>query len=281
MSVSSISVGTDRLPWVVWRDAGWPAEGWGVQVMALVSGRLEVRIPELGLRLLGPGEWCLLSDLGATSAVKEEGRMAGFRAEIPLREFSGEEGIWWTVPAKLACLGCLRRDSAFFVKGACCGRLAQLAEALSESAGSTLAAEWMRRSRLAEFVARVLERPELQAVPACRVVGGARDRALIEKVARHLEAHLDEAHTLAGLARRCFLNECKLKQGFKEHYGETVFGYLRRKRMERAWTLLQATEATVLEVANAVGYSNPSHFARAFREVHAINPGEVRRVSGG
>ncbi|MEM8549866.1 MAG: helix-turn-helix transcriptional regulator, partial [Verrucomicrobiota bacterium] len=55
-------------------------------------------------------------------------------------------------------------------------------------------------------------------------------------------------------------------------YGNTVFGYLRAKRMERAYELLRDGANSVIEVACAVGYSNASHFARAFREHHGQNP---------
>lgn len=124
---------------------------------------------------------------------------------------------------------------------------------------------------------RFLERPELHANPACRSCCCGRDLQAIETAARHMEENLVEEHSLSGLARRVHLNEWKLKKGFKEHFGTTVFGYLREKRMEEAWRLLKVTDATVLEIANAVGYSNPSHFARAFRDAHALNPREVRR----
>jgi AraC-like DNA-binding protein len=201
----------------------------------------------------------------------------GFRTRLTLVDFDGVGCSSPALPQKLACLVCPQRDSVFFVKGACCGRLARLAEELSGGVGRSLSSVWMRQSRLAEFIARVLERPELQGLPACRNSCCPRDLQSIEQAARFLEENLDGPHSIPALSRRFFLNECKLKSGFREHYGTTVFGYLRQKRMEHAWTLLRESDATVLEVANEVGYSNPSHFARAFRDVHAINPGEVKR----
>ncbi|MGE7110592.1 helix-turn-helix transcriptional regulator [Lysinibacillus sp. NPDC047702] len=83
--------------------------------------------------------------------------------------------------------------------------------------------------------------------------------------------------SLMELSRLIGLNDFKLKKGFKEMFGTTVFGYLREKRLEKASYLLQNGSMNVTEVANAVGYSNPSHFAAAFKGKYGINPREVLR----
>lgn len=83
--------------------------------------------------------------------------------------------------------------------------------------------------------------------------------------------------TLMQLSRMIGINDYKLKIGFKEMYGATVFGYLRDKRLEQALLLLQQGGMNVNETSCAVGYSNPSYFAEAFREKYGINPGEIVR----
>ena len=103
------------------------------------------------------------------------------------------------------------------------------------------------------------------------------DKAALEAAARYLEEHLDAEHSLQKLSRQFYLNEFKLKKGFKSHFQTTVFGYLRKKRMEYAKSLLLQSDASILEIANRVGYSNPSHFTRAFREIYGVNPGKLRK----
>jgi AraC-like DNA-binding protein len=93
-------------------------------------------------------------------------------------------------------------------------------------------------------------------------------RAAAEFIAQQLE----EPPTLAALARQVGVSETTLKRGFRQIFGTTVFGYLRARRMEHARTLLQSGEATVLEAAALVGYSNPSNFASAFRRQFGLNP---------
>lgn len=81
--------------------------------------------------------------------------------------------------------------------------------------------------------------------------------------------------TLAGLARQTGLNEFKLKTGFKDIFGTTVFGYLRSHKMEKARCLLEAGELNVGETAWQVGYSNVSHFITAYRKQYGLNPGDI------
>ncbi len=80
--------------------------------------------------------------------------------------------------------------------------------------------------------------------------------------------------SIAELARKVGLNEKKIKQGFKELYGTTVYGFLRKYRMEQAKLLFDRDQKSVTDVACAVGYSNVSHFGAIFRHHHGVRPGE-------
>lgn len=83
--------------------------------------------------------------------------------------------------------------------------------------------------------------------------------------------------SLVELSRMVGLNDNKLKIGFKEMYGTTVFGFLREKRLEKALRLLLQGDLNVNETSLAVGYSNPSYFSEAFREKFGVNPGSLNR----
>jgi AraC-like DNA-binding protein len=78
--------------------------------------------------------------------------------------------------------------------------------------------------------------------------------------------------SLMELARQVSLNDYKLKVGFKQVFGTTVFGYLHCHRMELARQMLSDRRLNVKEVAQAVGYANQSRFAAAFRKQFGINP---------
>jgi AraC-like DNA-binding protein len=97
-------------------------------------------------------------------------------------------------------------------------------------------------------------------------------RTQIESAAGLLTRDLEHPPTVSELSRHVGLSESSLKRGFHQVFGSTVFGYLRSRRMAHARSLLQSGDATVLEAAAAVGYSNPSNFAAAFRREFGVNP---------
>jgi AraC-like DNA-binding protein len=97
----------------------------------------------------------------------------------------------------------------------------------------------------------------------------------LERVRRSLIEHLDAPPTLARLARQAGFNETKLKGKFRALFGTSVFAYLRQVRMEEARRLLSTRQLNVTEVAQRVGYSNPSKFAAAFRRHYGMSPSAI------
>jgi len=78
--------------------------------------------------------------------------------------------------------------------------------------------------------------------------------------------------TLLKLSHQIGLNDRKLKQGFRQVFGTTVFGYLHSYRMQQAQQLLLMPGATITSVAQVVGYRSPEAFSVAFRRTFAISP---------
>lgn len=92
-----------------------------------------------------------------------------------------------------------------------------------------------------------------------------------------LIARLENPPSLIELARLVGINDCKLKVGFRQVFGTTVFGYLQDYRMERSRQLLESGDLSITEAAKAVGLSNRSHFAIAFRKKFGVNPRDYRQ----
>ena len=101
------------------------------------------------------------------------------------------------------------------------------------------------------------------------------DEVTVRKI-KHAKEHLlktmDAPPTLKELSKVAGLNEYQLKVGFKEIYGNTVFGYLLEHRLDHARVLLDSAKYQVNEVAYQIGYTNPSHFIAAFRKKFGITP---------
>ncbi|MBE9118007.1 helix-turn-helix transcriptional regulator [Lusitaniella coriacea LEGE 07157] len=84
--------------------------------------------------------------------------------------------------------------------------------------------------------------------------------------------HAQNPPSLAEIARQVGLNDCKLKQGFRQVFGTTVFGYLQDYRMQQAQQLLLNSNLSIAGIAAMVGYRNPEAFSTAFRKKFAISP---------
>ena len=57
-------------------------------------------------------------------------------------------------------------------------------------------------------------------------------------------------------------------------HGLTYSKLLEQTRMEVARDLLGKEESKIIDISYAVGYTDPSHFTRAFRRVHGVTPKE-------
>jgi AraC family transcriptional regulator, transcriptional activator of the genes for pyochelin and ferripyochelin receptors len=82
--------------------------------------------------------------------------------------------------------------------------------------------------------------------------------------------------SLPELARVAGLNEFKLKKGFKELFGHTVFGYLSEQRLADAKAQLQERQKTASELAFELGYSSVQHFSSAFKKKFGVSPTQLR-----
>ena len=85
-------------------------------------------------------------------------------------------------------------------------------------------------------------------------------------------ANMSEPPGLQELADQVGLNLKKLKMGFKQIYGDTVYGFLFDYKMDYARKLLDSGSYNVNEVGLKIGYSTGSHFIAAFKKKFATTP---------
>lgn len=108
----------------------------------------------------------------------------------------------------------------------------------------------------------------------------AGDLERIHQAKEILIQRLANPPSLMSLAREVGLNDRKLKQGFRQAFGTTAFGYLHNHRMEQARSLLLENQLSVTVVAHSVGYTNLCAFSTAFRKKFGVSPRELMRQQG-
>ena len=101
------------------------------------------------------------------------------------------------------------------------------------------------------------------------------DKAL-EDVARFLEDHFATNVNQGTLEKISKMSGTKLKNLFKEKYGQSITEYTQRKRMNVAETLLLNTGLPIKEIAESVGYTSASKFSIYYKRYKGKLPSEVR-----
>ncbi|UAB76333.1 AraC family transcriptional regulator [Mesoflavibacter sp. SCSIO 43206] len=96
--------------------------------------------------------------------------------------------------------------------------------------------------------------------------------AKIKKAKDVIITRMSEPPTLQELSDEIGLPLKKLKEGFKQIYGDSVFSFLFDYKMEVARKLLESGAHNVNEVGLRVGYSTASHFIAAFKKKYGITP---------
>lgn len=89
---------------------------------------------------------------------------------------------------------------------------------------------------------------------------------------------LQNPPSLMDLAHKVGLNDYKLKSGFRQVFGTTVFGYLQACRMEQAKHLLVERQLSIAAIAHAVGYASQSRFCHAFKQRYGMTPIACRKA---
>lgn len=97
------------------------------------------------------------------------------------------------------------------------------------------------------------------------------DLERIHQARQILQSSFQTPPSLVDLARQVGLNDRKLKEGFRQTFNTTVFGYLTQQRMEKACQLL-VQQRSVAAVAAIVGYASPTAFSGAFRRKFGVTP---------
>ncbi|MCL1668645.1 AraC family transcriptional regulator [Elizabethkingia ursingii] len=92
-----------------------------------------------------------------------------------------------------------------------------------------------------------------------------------------IEDNLKSFYTIEQLSLRFGINEFKLKNGFKELFGDGVFHYASKLRMKEALHLLKNSELSIKEIAYHLGYGSPSSFSVAFKNEVGVGPSYYRR----
>ena len=99
----------------------------------------------------------------------------------------------------------------------------------------------------------------------------------VKEIRTHLISHLDEKVPLETLVRQAHMNLSNFYMVFAHIYGESPYAYLKRYKMNLAAQMLAQNKRKIGDIAQALGYSNASKFAKAFFSVYGVLPKDYRK----
>ena len=88
---------------------------------------------------------------------------------------------------------------------------------------------------------------------------------LAEQASTYMLEHMDKKITISEISEMLHVSQTQLKNSFRNYYGESVYKYIRSRKMQ------------LMEIAGMYGYENCSKFAAAFRGEYGVSPSSYRK----
>ncbi|GAA1377867.1 helix-turn-helix transcriptional regulator [Streptomyces beijiangensis] len=103
-----------------------------------------------------------------------------------------------------------------------------------------------------------------------------RDLALLRRVRDRIDREYAQPLDVEALARGVHMSSGHLSREFRVAYGESPYGYLMTRRIERAMALLRRGDQSVTEICFAVGCQSLGTFSTRFTELVGVPPSVYR-----
>ena len=98
----------------------------------------------------------------------------------------------------------------------------------------------------------------------------------LQSALAYISRHLNEPLSESKLAAVCHVSPSRFCREFKSAFGVTYVDYLTRHRIEQAKQLMRNGAISIADVAAAVGFTDPSYFARVFHRLEGTSPSAFR-----
>lgn len=128
------------------------------------------------------------------------------------------------------------------------------------------------KGKVYELLSLYFHHDDNNAIEQCPFLVDEQNVIKIRQAKDIIIAKMADPPSLNELANEVGINIKKLKEGFKQIYGDTVYSFLFDYKMEQARRMLETNQMNVNEVGLKVGYSTASHFIAAFKKKFGITP---------
>ncbi len=128
------------------------------------------------------------------------------------------------------------------------------------------------KGKVYELISLYFNKTDNADIEQCPFLVDEENVKRIRKAKEIMIANMAEPPSLSELAEEIGLSLKKLKEGFKQIYGDSVYSFLFDYKMEHARKLLATGKLNVNEIGLKIGYSTSSHFIAAFKKKYGTTP---------
>lgn len=221
-----------------------------VQAMFPLAGALSLAVGDEAGRV--GGGWAAVVAPGIDHAYWADGPNRMLIADLPA-DIAGE----WPAPGPFL-------------------RLEPRLGALSLALRAELASGGLADRLVAEALGRYAAAALLRAGPPERAIVSPGGRILAARAEEYLRAHFADDLSVAVVAAAVGASPGHLQRCFRAHAGCSLVAFVHRLRLEHARDLLAATDRTVADIAQEVGFASQSHLTRLFVRRFGAPPGRYR-----
>ncbi len=164
------------------------------------------------------------------------------------------------------------QETKFYSQGELSPAMAIVVSQLMENRLHTALKNIYNKGKVYELISLYFNKTEDTDLEQCPYLADDQNIRKIRQAKEIIVAEMNEPPTLEHLAKTIDLPLKRLKEGFKQLYGDSVYGFLLQHKMEFARKLLLSNKYSVGEIGLRVGYSTPSHFIAAFKKKYGTTP---------
>ena len=146
-----------------------------------------------------------------------------------------------------------------------------LNQMFQQSMDSTMYTLYLR-GKVFELMSLYFSKDKEMDVEQCPFLADDNNIKKIKLAKEIMISRMIEPPTLTELSNEVDISLKKLKQGFKQVYGSSVYSFLLDYKMLTSKRLLSSGSYNVNEVALKVGYSTATHFINAFKKKFGTTP---------
>lgn len=107
-------------------------------------------------------------------------------------------------------------------------------------------------------------------------VSGSQNK-LVESAVKYIHSHLSEPLSLETIAEQLHISPSHLSRTFKKVCDESLTEYVNKTRVEKAKDYLTRSDILTYEIAELVGYNDPTYFSSIFKKYTGLSPTEYKQ----